>query len=308
MKSEVAKTDVKYLSNGIQLAANLYIPANYKSGKLPAIVVSHPGSAVKEQAAGLYARHLAEMGFITLAFDCAFHGESGGEPRGLEDPSQRVEDIKASVSYLSTRSEVDSDRIGLLGICASGGYAAPATVSDHRIKAVATVSAADIGAQFRNGADGKQEPKVIQGLLDSAAKARQVELQGKGVQTFTIFPKTEVEARALGQHTYEGWEYYCTKRAEHPRGTKDYVWLSIERVAVFDAFKFIDMIAPRPLLMIAGTNANTQWMSKEGFERAKGDKELFWIDGASHVDLYDKPQYVGPAAEKLNIFFKSKLA
>ena len=165
------KTDVKFVTcDNIQLAGVLYSPDSRKSGRFPAIVVSHPGSGVKEQTAGLYAAQLADASFIALAFDAAYQGESGGEPRGLEDAAQRVEDIKAAVSYLETRTDVDGDHIGLLGICASGGYAVAAAASDHRIKALATVSGVDIAEQFRRGADGNQAPAVFQGLLDAAAK------------------------------------------------------------------------------------------------------------------------------------------
>jgi fermentation-respiration switch protein FrsA (DUF1100 family) len=306
---DVMKTDVKFpTSGGIQLAANVYSPEKTNAKRLPAIVVSHPGSGVKEQAAGLYAKHLAGLGYLTVAFDCAFQGESTGEPRGLEDPAQRIEDIKAAVSYLTTRQDVDAERIGLLGICASGGYAVPAAASDHRIKAVATVSGVDIALQFRTGADGKQDPAIFRGLLDAAGKARSAEAKGEPVQIFPIFPKNETEARAGGQHLFEGWEYYCTDRAQNPSSTKEMPWTSVDKIATFDAFRFIDMISPRPLLFILGSNAVTKWMSANAFENAKEPKELYWIEGASHVDLYDKPQYVGPAVARLSDFFKERLA
>ena len=203
----MTRTEVTFDSAGITLAGHLYTPGTRGDGPRPGIVVGHPGSGVKEQAAGLYASRLAEQGFVTLAFDAAYQGESGGDPRGLEDPAHRVEDFKAAVSYLTTRPEADADRIGTLGICASGGYVLPATGSDHRIKAVATVSAVDIARQFRLGADGTQGPAVFQGMLDAAANARTVAARGEKPPTLTLFPETIEQARALGgEHGAEGFE------------------------------------------------------------------------------------------------------
>lgn len=305
----MTRTDVTFDGAGITIAGHLYLPDTDPDGPLPGIVVGHPASGVKEQAAGLYAQQLAERGFAALAFDAAHQGESGGEPRGLEDPAQRVEDLKSAASFLSTRAEIDPDRIGMLGICASGGYAIPAAAGDHRVKAVATVSGADIGRQFREGADDAQDPAVIQTMLDAAAVARTAEASGEGVGTFPIFPDTAEEARAMGgQHGFEGFEYYCTDRAQHPRSAKVFTWSSIDRIATFDPFRFIDLIAPRPLLIILGTEAVTKHMGTEAFANAQEPKELYWIDGASHVSLYDNPEHVGPAVEKLTSFFETQLA
>ncbi|MFE4624024.1 alpha/beta hydrolase [Streptomyces mirabilis] len=303
------RTDVTFPSAGLKLAGHLYTPDDGAVGPRPAIVVSHPGSGVKEQAAGLYALRLAEQGFVTLAFDAAHQGESEGEPRGLEDPAHRVEDIKAAVSFLTTRDDVDADRVGALGICASGGYVLSATASDHRIKAVGTVSAVDVARQFRDGADGAQDPAVFQGMLAAAAAARTAEARGQGAQTFPLFPDTAEQARALGgRHAVEGCEYYCSDRAQHPRSAKSFTWSSVDRMAFFDAFRFVHLIAPRPLLVIVGREAVTSWMSVEAFQNARAPKELHWIDGASHVDLYDKEPHVGPAVEKLTDFFRAQLA
>ncbi len=301
------RTNVAFASAGLTLAGHLYTPDDAAAEPRPAIVVGHPGSGVKEQAAGLYAERLSRAGFATLAFDAAFQGESEGAPRGLEDPAYRIEDIKAAVSFLSVRDGIDADRIGVLGVCASGGYAVPAAATDHRIRAVATVSAADIGRQFREGADGTQDPTVVQSMLDAAAAARTAEARGEGVGEFPIFPETEEQARALGQHVFEGWEYYCTDRAQHPRSAKSLPWSSIDRIVAFDAFRFVDLISPRPLLMIVGTEAATRAMSIEAIANAQQPKELHWIDGASHVDLYDKAEYVTPAVGKLVEFFRTWL-
>jgi len=305
----MTKADVTFDSAGITIAGDLYTPDGpAAAGPRPAIVVGHPGSGVKEQAAGLYASRLAAQGFIALAFDAAYQGESGGDPRGLEDPAHRVEDLKAAVSYLATRPEADADRIGALGICASGGYVLPATGSDHRIKAVATVSAVDIARQFRLGADGTQDPAVFQSMLDAAAGARTAAARGEKPPVLTLFPETAERARALGgEHGAEGFEYYRTPRAQHPRSAGFLDWTSVDKMAIFDAFAPVPLIGQRPLLMIAGTRAVTSWMSVEAFQKAVGPRELHWIEGASHVGLYDKEQYVGPAVQKLTAFFTQSL-
>jgi fermentation-respiration switch protein FrsA (DUF1100 family) len=300
------RNSVTFPSAGLKIAGHLYLPDG-EAGPGPALVVGHPGSGVKEQAAGLYAERLAEQGFVTLAFDAAYQGESEGEPRSLEDPAHRIEDLKAAVSYLTTRDEVDAERIGLLGICASGGYGLAAAATDHRVKALGTVSAVDMARQFRLGADGTQDPAVFQSMLDAAAAARTAEAGGEDVRTFKLFPDTEEEARAAGPHVYEGWEYYCTPRAGHPRSAKALPWTSVDRIATFDAFYAVELIAPRPLLLIAGRDAVTSWMSVEAFQKATGPKELHWIEGASHVGLYDKDEYVTPAVAKLADFFKQSL-
>jgi fermentation-respiration switch protein FrsA (DUF1100 family) len=303
------RTDVSFDSAGIQIAGHLYTPDDGHAGPRPAIVVGHPGSGVKEQAAGLYARHLSEQGLVALAFDAAYQGESGGTPRGLEDPAHRIEDIKAAVSFLTTRQEADPGRIGALGICASGGYALCAAAGDHRIRAVATVSAVDIARQFRDGADGTQDPAVFQGMLDAAAAARAAEARGEGPQSFQLFPDTAEQARALGgQHAVEGFEYYISGPTRHPRSARFLTWSSVDHMAVFDALRFAGLIGPRPLLLIAGREAVTAWMSIRAFQNAAGPKEFHWIDGASHQDLYYKEQYVRPAITRLTGFFTSNLA
>ena len=303
------RADVEFESNGLRIAAHMYTPEDGEKRPGPAVVVGHPGSGVKEQAAGLYARRLADGGLVALAFDAAYQGESEGEPRGLEDPAQRVEDFKAAVSYLGTRDDlVDSERIGALGICASGGYVVAAAAGDHRIKAVATVSGVDLPAHMRYGPDGTLDPEVFQGMLDRAAAARSAEARGEGVQTLPLFPDTAEEAFARGgEYGREGFEYYCTPRGHHSRSTKAMPWSSIDRLASFDAFSHADLIAPRPLLVIVGRLAATSWMSVDAYQRARAPKELDWIEGASHVALYDKEEYVGPAVGRLVEFYTATL-
>ncbi|MGY0489351.1 alpha/beta hydrolase [Streptomyces sp. WG-D5] len=304
----MSQISVSFDSAGIRIAAHLYTPDTPAAGPRPALVVGHPGTGVKEQTSGTYARRMAERGFVALAFDAAHQGESGGLPRGLEDPAQRVEDFKAAVSYLTTRDDVDADRIGLLGICASGGYALSATGGDHRVRAVATVSGVDVARQFRLGADGTQDPAVFQGLLDAAARARTAAARGADAGVLTMFPETARQAGELGgEHGVEGYEYYCTPRGEHERSAKFLAWESLDKLAFFDAFHAVPLIAPRPLLQIVGTRAVTSWMAVDVHQRATGPKELHWIDGASHVDLYDKKEAVDPAVDKLAAFFTTHL-
>ncbi|MFF0478863.1 alpha/beta hydrolase [Streptomyces sp. NPDC004284] len=305
----MSRTRVSFVSAGIEIAAHLYTPGAPASVPWPALVVGHPGTGVKEQTSGTYARLMAERGFVTLAFDAAHQGESGGLPRGLEDPAQRVEDFKAAVSHLTTREEVDPGRIGLLGICASGSYSLAATAGDPRVRAVATVSTAEPARQFRFGADGAQDPAVFQALLAAAARARSTAARGEDPGVMTMFPETAEQAGALGgQHGIDGFEYYCTPRGEHERSAKFLAWESIDRMASSDAFHAIPLIGDRPLLQIIGERAVTAWMAVEAHQRATGPKELHWIEGAGHVDLYDKKRYVGPAVDKLTEYFTEHLS
>lgn len=293
-------TTVTFPSAGIDIAAHLYVP-DHADAPLPALVVGHPGTGVKEQTAGTYARLMAERGFVTLAFDAAHQGESGGLPRGLEDPAQRIEDFKAAVSFLTTRPEVDAGRIGLLGICASGGYSLAAAAGDHRVKAVATVCTAEPARQFRYGADGTQDPAVFLGLLDAAAHARTAAARGADPGVLTMFPETAEETGS--QHGVEGWEYYCGARGFHERSAKFLTWDSVDRMAASDVFHAVPLIGPRPILQVLGERAVTAWMGLEAHRRATGPAEIHWMPGASHVDLYDKREYVDPAVAKLTDFF-----
>ena len=183
-----------------------------------------------------------------------------------------------------------------------------ATASDHRIKAVGTVSAVDIARHFRNGADGTQDPAVFQHMLDAAAAARTAEARGEGPQSFQLFPDTGEQARARGgQYGLEGFEYYISGPTAHPHSAKFLTWSSVNHMAFFEAFRFVSLIGQRPLLMIVGNRAVTAWMSIHAFQNAASPKEPHWIDGASHNDLYYKKQYVDPAVEKLTGFFTQNL-
>ncbi|SDT23883.1 alpha/beta hydrolase [Actinoplanes derwentensis] len=301
------KTHVTFLSSGLQLAGILFLPETPPTQRLPAalpdtpaaqrrpaIVVGHPGSGVKEQSASLYAERLADAGFAVLVYDAAYQGESEGEPRGLENPFQRAEDIKSAVSFLTTRHEIDADRIGALGICASGGYVAWATQTDVRIKAVATISASDLGAVMRDGLGGGQDPEVLRTMLALSAAARTAEARGAGVQ------RQEWITEAVDDETRE---YYRTPLGQHPRAGGTWPVRSLDQVIQSDMFAMIELIAPRPLLMIIGSMANTAYMSRNAIARAAEPKELFVVDGGTHISMYHQNDHVTQAVAKLTTFF-----
>ncbi|MBA0048891.1 alpha/beta hydrolase [Mycobacteroides sp. LB1] len=299
--------NVRFPSKGLQLAGNLYYPDNTDEAGLPAIVVGHPFGGVKEQTAGLYAQKLAEEGFVALTFDASYQGESEGEPRFLEDPFTRAEDVRSAVSFLTTVPRVDAERIGALGICASGGYVPNAAATDVRIKAVAAVSGADIGSLYRDGLGGGQSVEQLQQALAVAAADRSAEAQGAKPTLAHIVPEADEITADTPVLFAQGSDYYRTPRAQHPNSPNWYVASSIVSIAAYSSYDHVDLISPRPLLMIAGTEADTLYFSEHAIAKAGEPKELFLIEGATHIDLYDKPEYVDPAVEKLAAYFSKYL-
>ncbi|MFI8947297.1 alpha/beta hydrolase [Streptomyces sp. NPDC053750] len=303
------KTSVTFPSNGLALAGILFTPGQRVDARLPAVVISHPGGGVKEQSPSVYAERLAREGFAALVFDAAHQGESEGEPRGLENPFQRAEDIKSAVTYLTTRADVAPDRIGALGICASGGYVPYAAQTDHRIKAVATVSAADMGSVIREGLGRTQDPAILTALLDRAAAARTAEARGAAPELVAWIPDNAEELLETATRQFrETFEFYRTARGHHPRAVQGWVLRSVDQLAQYDSYAMIRLIAPRPLLMLVGSEAETAYFSREAIEQAAEPKELFVIDGATHIDLYDRDEHVTPAVTKLTEFFGRHLA
>ena len=300
---------VTFNNRGLKVAGVLYYPRDYRRGeKRPGIVTGHPTGGVKEQTAGLYSRRLADKGFITLAYDCTYQGESEGEPRHLEDPSARVEDIKSAVSFLSSLEEVDAERIGGLGICASGGYLPFAAQTDRRIKAVATVSAVCLGTMYREGLGGGQSREALAAILDAAAMDRTDQAKGRPPVLQHIVPSTAAEmTKDTPQGFREAFEYYRTPRAQHPNSQNFQVVSSMDLIIGYESYERMNLISPRPLLMIAGTEADTRYFSEKAIGKAQEPKELFLIKGATHVALYDKEEYVGPALSKIESFFKQHL-
>jgi fermentation-respiration switch protein FrsA (DUF1100 family) len=295
---------------GTNIVANLFKPANFDSSrKYAAIVVTHPFGAVKEQSSGLYAQRLAEAGFIGLAYDASYQGESGGEPRLMEVPGQRVDDISCAIDFLVQHPQVDPARIGSLGICIGGSYALNHAQHEHRVRAVAAVSTFDIGEGRREGLSGSISYEERIKRLKDAGEQRSREARGEPVRLVPVVANSPADFTPATPVMYrEGYEYYRTARGQHPNSVNRYVFSSLPQQMAFYPFEMIETISPRPLLVIAGSKAETKFWSDRVYEKAKEPKQLFVVDGATHVDLYDKPQFVGPAVSKLAEFFGQHLA
>src|SRR5215216_3632607 len=297
---------VQFDNNGIRMAGNVYLPAGFDSGRKYAAVISvHPGGGVKEQTAGLYAQKLAEEGFVTLAFDAAHQGASGGMPRFVDDPMKRVGDIYSAVDYLTSLSYVDAARIGALGVCAGSGTTVKAAMTERRIKAIGTVSAVDVGAATRKGWDGKAPESALIETLEAAAKQRSAEAAGAAPVYVNYVPK--IGDTTAPRDLQEAADYYLTARGQHPNSTNQMLMTSISTLASFTGFEGADTFLTQPLLMVAGTEAGSLWHSQELHAKAASKaKELFIVDGATHMDLYDGDGS-SIAARKLSPFFTRTL-
>ena len=295
----------------MQVAGNLVAPKSLdRNGQAPAIIVGHPMGAVKEQSSMLYAQKLAEQGFVTLAIDLPFWGESEGQPRNLVAPEIYAEAFSAAVDYLGMREFVDRNRIGVLGVCGSGGFAISAAKIDPRLRAIATVSMYDMGAVTRNGLKHSQTLEQREALLAKAAEQRYGEFSTGEMHFLNYLPAQLPED--AGPVTREFWDFYRTPRGIHiPEGrtlelTQNRMLTSEIRFMNFYPFNDIETIAPRPLLFIAGDQAHSREFSEDAYRLAAGPKELVWVPGAGHVDLYDRVNLI--PWDKLTSFFSKHLA
>lgn len=279
---------------GITLVADMYRPVNAE-GLLPALAVSGPFGAVKEQSSGLYAQTMAERGFLTIAFDPSFTGESGGEPRYVASPDINTEDFSAAVDYLITRPDVDSSKIGIIGICGWGGFALNAAAIDTRIKATVAVTMYDMSRVTANG------------YFDSMDENARYELRKKLNEQRTIDAKNGTYALAGGvvdplpddapQFVKDYYAYYKTPRGYHPRSLNSNNGWNVTSALSFINTPLLTYIGEirSAVLIVHGEKAHSRYFSEDAFKKLKGDnKELLIVPGASHVDLYDNVAGVIP--------------
>lgn len=295
-KVEVQKVTFKnqYKMN---IAGNLYLPKDMdKSKKHAAIIVGHPMGAVKEQSADLYAVKMAERGFVTMSVDLAFWGGSDGQPRNAVAPELYAETFSAAVDYLGTGPFADREKIGAIGICGSGSFAISAAKIDPRLKAVATISMYDMGAANRNGLNHSLTLAQRKQIIADAAEQRYVEFQG-GATKYTSGTVHEITEKS-NPIEREFYDFYRTPRGEFtPAGSSPLLTThptlsSNTKFMNFYPFNDIETISPRPLLFITGDQAHSKEFSEDAYKRAAEPKELYYVAGAGHVDLYDRVELI----------------
>ena len=302
------RKDIAFQSSGDKIAGHVYYPGDFSPSKQhPAIVTAGPLATVKEQASGVFAKELAEKGFVTLAFDYRRYGESEGFPRQYEDPASKTEDVKNAVSFLSSHENVDSERIGALGICASSSYIAASLTSDRRVKAFGTVSAHFSLREFFT-----ENPMVTDEVLEqllavsNAARQRYYEA-GVAEPDAMIWPDmTEDEESPLDPDIYD---YYFRRRAEcWPNFSNHLVPFSFEQLIRSHALDYANQIVI-PYIGVVGSDAVTRPYTERFIEaKTAGSNEIKIVEGSQHIQTYDRPEQVSQSVQALNQFFQRHLA
>jgi fermentation-respiration switch protein FrsA (DUF1100 family) len=290
---------------GITLAADLYQPKN-ASGQLPAIAVGGPFGAVKEQSSGLYAQTMAERGFVTLAFDPSYTGESGGEPRNVASPDINTEDFSAAVDFLGLQPSVDRERIGIIGICGWGGMALNAVAVDKRVKAVATSTMYDMARGMSKGYNDSTTPEQRTQMLEQLSRQRWQDAE-QGTPVYQP-PYNELKG-GEAQFLVDYHDYYRTPRGHHPRAVNSgNAWTLTTPLSFMNMplLTYIAEISPRPVLFIHGEKAHSRYFSETAYAAAVEPKELMIVPGANHTDLYDRVDVI--PFDKLTAFFTQHLA
>jgi fermentation-respiration switch protein FrsA (DUF1100 family) len=290
---------------GITLAADMYWPKNGR-GRLAAIAVGGPFGAVKEQSSGLYAQTMAERGFVTLAFDPSYTGESGGEPRNVASPDINTEDFSAAVDFLGLQANVDRERIGIIGICGWGGMALNAAAVDKRVKAVATSTMYDMTRLMSKGYNDSVTPEQRTQTLEQLGKQRWLDAE-KGAPAYGP-PMNELKG-GEAQFLVDYHDYYKTPRGFHPRSVNSNgSWTMTNPLSFMNMpiLTYVKEISPRPILFIHGEKAHSRYFSETAYAAAAQPKELLIIPGANHTDLYDRVDVI--PFDKLTTFFTENLA
>ncbi|MDR1803592.1 MAG: alpha/beta hydrolase [Treponema sp.] len=288
---------------GITISGDLYIPRNHRNEPLPALAVSGPFGAVKEQVSGLYANTMAERGFITLAFDPSYTGESSGEPRNVGSPEINTEDFSAAVDYLGLQQIVDRNRIGIIGICGFGGMGLNAAAVDKRIKAVAVTSMYDMSRVNSRGYNDAMTFEQRTQMLEQMSLQRWIDAE-KGTSALGLRGLPERLKGDEPQFVVDYFNYYCTPRGFHPNSlNSNSAWTVTTPLSFMNMplMTYIAEISPRPVLIIAGENAHSRYFSEDAYRRASEPKELMIIPNAVHVDLYDGTDVI--PWDKLTSFF-----
>jgi fermentation-respiration switch protein FrsA (DUF1100 family) len=303
-------TPISFNNKAVPLAGHLHLPDGFSEGeKYPALVGVHPAGGVKEQTIGLYARRLAAHGFVVVVYDSSYQGASGGEPRLLEDPAARVEDARCAADFLSTLPYVDVERMGVFGICAGGGYALATAQTERRFKAVAGVSATPMGEAARSFFGQPIPDAELIKMLEGAARQRTDEANGAALAFVPFVPERREDITdQTPVMLREGYDYYRTPRGQHPNSKGRFLLTSLDKMLAFSTFHLIPTLLTQPLLLIAGSNADTKIYSDQAYALAPGPKELFVVDGATHIAMYDVPQYVDQAIDKMVSFFAANLS
>lgn len=275
---------------GLTLAGDLYLPRDHGSQPLPTLVISGPFGAVKEQASGLYAQTMAERGYVALAFDPSYTGESSGEPRNLASPDINTEDFSAAVDFLGWQPSVDRKRIGIIGICGFGGMGLNAAAADPRIKAVVTTAMYDMSRVMAKGLNDSLTPEQRAKMLEQLGEQRWADSE-QGIQA----PGPRILPEKLsgddGPIIEEFFDYYRTPRGYHPHAPNSSgAWTATTALPFMNMplLTYIADIAPRPILLIAGEHAHSRYFSEDAFKAAAQPKELLIVKDANHVDLYDR--------------------
>lgn len=292
---------------GITLKGDLYVPKNRGSELLSAIVISGPFGAVKEQSSGLYANQMAELGFVALAFDPSYTGESGGEPRNVASPDINTEDFSAGVDFVGLQPYVDKNKIGIIGICGFGGFALNATAVDKRVKAVATTSMYDMTRVMSKGYYDVVTPEQRTKTLEQLSQQRWKDAEaGAPAYGQNILPE---KLKGDEPEFVQGYSnYYKTNRGFHPRSiNSNGAWTITTALSFMNMpiLTYVKEISPRPLLIIAGEKAHSRYFSEDIYKAATEPKELLIIPNAVHTDLYDKVNVI--PFDKLETFFKEHL-